>query len=118
MSQFNETPQRHSPSNAPNRAFEEALAAFRYAQARWNLALYAPGMLDKDVPQEENDRLCDDTCRARDRFIQTPAPSLSALVRKLRIFQEEELQDSENADELVGCLVNDAAHLLRDQRRG
>lgn len=103
---------------SPARAFLEAHAAFRHAQAQWNSALYAPGMVDQDLPEEVGDRLCEETVIARHKFMQTPSPSLASLLWKMRVFQEEELQDADKAGEYVSYLVNDAERLLRETRRG
>lgn len=99
-------------------AFFRAHAQFRHAQARWNLALYAPDMVDDDLPQEVGDTLCEDTWQAQEIFMQTPAPTLGALVWKMRVFQQEDLHEADKAGEFFSHLVNDGERLLREARHG
>ena len=119
MEQIKDPPINHErPFKPSTDVFMEAYAAFKHAKAQWDQALYAPGMLYNDLPQDEDDRLCGAACSARQRLMETPAPSLATFIWKLRVFQQEDLHEADMAGEFVNHLVNDAERLLREDRRG
>lgn len=97
--------------------FSEAYSAWRYAKAAWDLALYAPGMENKDLPKEEDSRLCENHSAALYDFFHTPAPHLYGLLRKLRAYREEEVHGLYIADKAMSEIVEDAARISREGRR-
>lgn len=104
--------------NTPEQAFREAHAAWRRAKAEWELAQYAPGMWDQDLPREEDERLSSAACGALDAYLKTPSPTLGGFVWKLRAFQEEEIYNNTNVEEVVGALIGDAVRLNLEARHG
>lgn len=105
-------------TSTPENKFMEAHAAWRHAKAEWELALYAPGMTDKDLPRADDIRLSENCCRKLDQFLRTRAESWGAFIWKLRAYRDEELFNNDNAAELISALVADAERLNLEARHG
>ena len=95
----------------PEATFIEAHAAYRYAKATREAAIYAPGNVGKDLPEEIGDPLFDAHEEATMRFFMTPSCSVNAYIWKLRIFREEACMEWSAADEILDMLIRDADHL-------
>lgn len=89
--------------------FDILYAAWKHAKATWDVALYAPDNVGKDLPQEVDDRLCEANCAALNAFLLHPAKDSRELLIKLRVFRDEEIaQGWWKAAEIVDQLVCDA----------
>lgn len=98
----------------PDDDFRARYAAYRHAKAAWDLALYAPEMLNDDVPDEINNPLSDAHTAALNQFLLTPAHSIAALARKLSVFRDEEIHQCWfMASEIVASLTEDAHRLVQ-----
>ncbi|QQN74825.1 hypothetical protein [Croceicoccus sp. YJ47] len=104
-------------ANTVNDAFIEAHAAYRYAKATREEAIYAPANRGKDLPDDVGDRLWDAHEEALMRLFQTPSCSLNAYTWKLRIFREEAIMELNNADEILDALIRDADQLKEVQMK-
>lgn len=93
--------------------FSLAHSAWRSAKAAWDLALYTPEMINRDLPKEDESRLCDAHSKALYDFFHTPAPDMYGLLRKLRAYQEEEVQALFIADSVMTEIVQDTARISR-----
>ena len=102
----------------PEREFRILYDAYRYAKAKWELAMYAPEMLDDDVPQEIDDPLSAAHRVALNNLLLFPAPTLAASVRKMTVFRDEEIWRSWSwAGEIVDCLTRDAERMMDSYRK-
>ena len=75
----------------PEREFRIVYNAYRHAKAKWELAMYAPEMLDDDLPQEIDVPLSDAHSAALNNLLLFPAPTLAASVHKMTVFRDEEI---------------------------
>jgi hypothetical protein len=92
-------------------AFQLAYYALNRAKAEWDLALYAPEMINADLPEEDERRFCNAHCDAFDTFMMTPSPSWWCFIRKLRTFHDEGGQDLTDARKYIGAMLDDAVRL-------
>lgn len=87
-------------------------AAFSRAIATYEMA--KDDLEDESVESnEEMDFFCDAQLEAMDALLQTPAPDLAALVRKLEIFEAEDCfgMSPQYRDPLFDAIISDARRL-------
>lgn len=92
--------------------FQTAYSAYRHTKAAWDLALYAPDMVNNDLPDEIQDPLSKAHGEAFDRFMRAPVATLGQLVRKLDVYRDEEAHDFTDASIYAAVLAQDARRLL------
>ena len=93
-------------------------AAWRFAKAQWDSALYSPENRGNDLCDEVNERHCDATCDALNAFLLHPADTPGDLSRKLRVFRDEQIAEGwTKAPLIVEQLVKDASHIASEWRR-
>ena len=63
----------------------------RQAKAAWDIILYAPEYESEDVPDEINDPLSDAPTDALNAFLLEPVDRPVELLRKIRVFRDEEI---------------------------
>lgn len=85
--------------------------AWRYAKAAWDIALYAPGRGDEDLPEEMEAALSNAEGEAFDRLMRAPVHSLADLSAKLQVFREQDGHQLTHAAALLAILAEDARHL-------
>lgn len=91
-----------------------AYAAYRYAKASWDVAMYSPDAYFDDLPDEIDSALCGAHHRALVAYLTTPATTVLDLARKLRTFREEEVHKLlAGADLIVDAIVADAERLMQ-----
>jgi hypothetical protein len=113
-----ESAREYTEPAGKDRAFFEAHAAWRRAKAEWDLALYAPGMVGEDLPEDEDTRLCTAHCEALDAFFSTPSKSYAGFIWKLRAFRDEEVFHNDNVEQVLATLITDLHRLVMEDRRG
>lgn len=96
-------------SACENTELEILYAAWRHAKASWEVAQYAPENVGNDLPDEIDRSFCEMTCDALNAFLLHPAKDSSELLRKLRVFRDEEIYAGwYKAPLIVEQLVQDA----------
>jgi len=100
----------HAQSEVTNPdQFEILFAAWKHAKAKWDMALYAPDNVGKDLPHDVSDQLCQANCDALNAFLLHPAKDSRELLIKLRAFRDEEIEQGWwKAPQIVEQLVCDA----------
>ncbi|ASY44664.1 hypothetical protein CJD35_09540 [Sphingobium xenophagum] len=91
--------------------------AYRRAKAAWDIALYAPELLDDDLAEEINEPLSEAHTQALNDFMLSPADRMFDLCRKLEVFRDEELANWYLANGFICQLASDARRLALDLRR-
>ena len=88
----------------------------REAKAAWDVILYAPEYEAKDVPDEINEPLSDAHTEALNAFLLEPVERPVDLLRKLRVFRDEEIwQGWYRCGEIVRALTDDAERVFHEQ---
>ena len=92
--------------------FDHLYAAHKQAKASWDAATYAPDNIGKDLPNELDMALCERNSQALNALLLSPVTTSYELLRKLRVFRDEEVCDGWfMAGQIVEQLVRDARHV-------
>lgn len=100
-------------SQTPSACKHDALyAAWRRADARWELARYAEDIEPHgDLPEEVDAAHCTETHNALLAFLLHPADTLAQLAEKLKVVEAEGAYGFDHATEIMTALASDARQL-------
>lgn len=92
---------------------ELACAAFRRVAAQWDLARTEPEHIGQDLPEEIDQKFCDEHEAALRAYFLTLAEDWSALSKKLQVYDDERMFDGADSDgKLFSALQRDLSILL------
>ena len=99
---------------------EAAYAAYKHAEAEFDLAWWSPENCGSDLPDDQSKPLRDKIIAARRAFFATPAEDLGAVLSKLHAYQCEEMYDGgDDEGEFTGHIAEDVRRLYnREADRG
>lgn len=106
------TLQAESPAAKQLTELEILYAAWRRANAAWELDRYAPEHIGNDLPDDLNDRHCDATCDALNAYLLHPVENVSELARKLRVIRDEQIAEGWTKASLIIEQLTQDAHAI------
>ena len=107
-----QAPTSQSNDDRPSDAIRDRYVAFKRTKAEWDAWNYATG---GDRLDADDDSYCAANTKALNELLLTPSENLRDLEIKLRVFNDEEIDDGWTmARPIVALLADDAKRLVCD----